>query len=101
MRRTSALFALTLLAAAPVAAQDNPSAFGPVCIACRHAIGIRFNIRDKDLVRVDGINITLWSPRRPTTGSINGAAIGLLATGASYLNGISVAPIALNASTRL
>ena len=40
--------------------------------------GIRLNVQDAELERVNGINITLWKPRQPFTGTVNGLQVGLL-----------------------
>lgn len=101
MRTTLSALALAFVVAMPAAAQSSPRTIGPVCFGCRRAIGLRLNFRDRDLDQVTGINITVWSPVRPTTGTVNGLALGVLATGAAYLNGITLAPLAFNASTHV
>jgi len=51
--------------------------------------GVRLNVQDADLERVNGINVTLWKPREPLTGTVNGVQIGLL-PGSSEVNGVGV-----------
>lgn len=51
--------------------------------------GIRINVQDAGLERVNGINVTLWKPRDPITGTINGIQVGI-APGSEAVNGIAV-----------
>jgi hypothetical protein len=51
--------------------------------------GVRLNVQDADLERVNGINVTLWKPREPLTGTVNGVQIGLL-PGSSEVSGVGV-----------
>src|SRR6185503_16764289 len=50
--------------------------------------GVRINFRDRHLERVNGVDITVWTPYEPATGAVNGVAIGLPATGAADITGI-------------
>lgn len=53
--------------------------------------GIRLNFRDRNMERVDGINVTIWSPYEDAWGGdVNGAAIGLPMTGARRISGLGV-----------
>src|SRR6266851_3636296 len=52
--------------------------------------GIRVNVEDAGLERVNGVNITVWKPREPLTGSVNGLALGIVGPGAAELNGAQV-----------
>lgn len=52
--------------------------------------GLRVNLRDRSLERIDGINLTLWKPGRDVRGSVNGLALGLVAPAAANLRGVSV-----------
>lgn len=54
----------------------------------RRITGIRLNVQDAELERVDGINVTLWKPREPPTGTVNGVQVGLL-PGSRQVNGIA------------
>jgi hypothetical protein len=51
--------------------------------------GVRLNVQDADLERVNGINVTVWKPREPLTGTVNGVQIGLL-PGSGEVNGVGV-----------
>jgi hypothetical protein len=51
--------------------------------------GIRINVQDADLERVNGVNVTLWKPRDPITGTINGIQAGIV-PGSEAVNGIAV-----------
>jgi hypothetical protein len=37
--------------------------------------GLRINFRDAGLDLINGINLTLWKPDRPITGTVNGLAV--------------------------
>jgi hypothetical protein len=52
--------------------------------------GLRINFRDAHLERITGANITIWSPRKPVTGSVNGLALGLPLTGANRIQGVAI-----------
>ena len=51
--------------------------------------GIRINLRDTRLEKVNGLNVTFWKPKEPVTGTVNGLSIGIL-PGAEHLNGLSL-----------
>ncbi|MEQ9104928.1 MAG: hypothetical protein RIE53_09525 [Rhodothermales bacterium] len=50
--------------------------------------GLRLNYRDRNLRRVNGMNVTIWSPYEPWTGDVSGIAVGLPLTGARNITGI-------------
>jgi hypothetical protein len=52
--------------------------------------GIRLNVEDAGLERVNGVNVTVWKPREPLTGTVNGLALGIVGPGAADLNGVQV-----------
>jgi hypothetical protein len=55
--------------------------------------GIRFNVRDKNVEKINGISTTIWQPKEDTvqTGTVNGISIGLpMALGTENRNGINV-----------
>src|SRR6185295_9940177 len=52
--------------------------------------GLRINFIDADLDVVNGVNLTIWKPREPLTGRVNGLAIGIVGPGAEELNGIAI-----------
>src|SRR5881296_839118 len=51
--------------------------------------GIRINVQDAALERVNGVNLTFWKPREPISGTINGLQLGLL-PGSQYVNGVAI-----------
>ena len=56
--------------------------------------GIRFNFIDKNIDKINGINVTIWNARNDSeiSGTINGISIGLpMAYGSADRNGISLA----------
>jgi hypothetical protein len=59
--------------------------------------GLRMNFRDRHLELVNGVNITIWSPYEPATGTVNGLALGLPATGAQRIKGIGIGVLGLGA----
>lgn len=71
-----------------LAVRDNGVAIGDV----PRVNGLRINYRDSKLEKVNGMNVTMWSPYEPATGTVNGLALGLPMTGAGTINGIAVAP---------
>jgi hypothetical protein len=52
--------------------------------------GVRINFRDRALDRVRGLNLTVWQPHEPGTGTVSGFALGLPMTGAGEITGLSV-----------
>jgi hypothetical protein len=52
--------------------------------------GLRLNFRDRDLRRVNGVNATIWMPYQAATGTVNGIALGVPATGARSINGLAI-----------
>ncbi|MBN2542932.1 hypothetical protein JXI42_08710 [bacterium] len=63
--------------------------------------GLRFNIRDKDVERINGINITFWFPVDSSGGAINGAGIGLLRPGGERLNGVFIGGLGVGAEENI
>lgn len=60
--------------------------------------GIRFNVRDRRMEQVDGVNVTVWSPHRDARGGeVNGLALGLPMTGARRIQGIGVGILGVGA----
>src|SRR5437588_9396414 len=53
--------------------------------------GLRINYRDRHLREITGINATIWTPHDPASGTVNGIALGLPATGAGEINGLALA----------
>jgi len=49
--------------------------------------GLRLNFRDRNMRMVRGVNATIWTAHEPMQGTVNGVALGLLATSAEYING--------------
>lgn len=53
--------------------------------------GIRLNFRDRNMERVDGINVTIWSPHEDAWGGeVMGVAVGLPLTGARRISGLGL-----------
>lgn len=52
--------------------------------------GLRLNFRDRELRRVNGINITIWSPPEEVRSDVRGLALGLPLTGGETLRGLGI-----------
>lgn len=92
----------TLLCAAQLGAQESAPARTPISIGNYPAVnGLRLNFRDRDLQRVNGANVTLWTPYDPATGVVKGLALGLPMTGAGEIDGISTAVFGVGAADRI
>jgi hypothetical protein len=66
--------------------------------------GVRFNVTDHDLERVDGINVTVWRPKDESSqaGVVSGLSIGLpLAMGAEDMRGIALGLAGVGAKRNL
>lgn len=66
--------------------------------------GVRFNFKDRDLVKVNGINVTAWMPKDEDamSGTVNGLALGVpLAAGSGSLHGIGVGIFGVGARRNL
>ena len=92
--------AILLLARFPVAAraEDLPThtalnlpfaGYGiSIGNSARHS-GLRFNWSDDGIEKINGLNVTLWVPGEPLSGTMNGVGIGLGVMGAGEINGLS------------
>ena len=96
MRRVTTLFLLALLygtaGSSIVPAQSLDLTIGGYGLSIgdsRAVNGLRLNFRDRRLRQVNGINATIWTPRDPARGLINGIALGLPVTGGRRINGLA------------
>jgi len=64
----------------------------------RFVRGVRLNFRDRNLERVDGVNITVWTPYEPARGVVRGLALGLPLTGAKRIEGAGIGIFGVGAS---
>jgi hypothetical protein len=64
----------------------------------RFVRGVRINFRDRRLERVEGVNITVWTPYEPARGVVKGLAIGLPATGARRIEGAGIGVFGVGAT---
>lgn len=72
---------------------DIPSSsFGLSFGNSRNFTGLRFNTRECNIGTINGINITLWTPKNPGISSVNGFSFGV-APAAEELNGIQLGMI--------
>ncbi len=63
--------------------------------------GLRFNFRDSRVRRINGINATLWQPRKDNKDAvINGVSLGVI-PGGGYLNGLHVGILGVAAERSL
>jgi hypothetical protein len=91
MRQAFAAAVLALLAPAVAAAQSADIGVSGVGVSIGNSAewtGLRLNIRDDGVRRVDGVNITLWKPGRNPEFRMNGVALGVVGPGVGTLNGI-------------
>lgn len=101
---------LACLASTQLVAQDTPADSAAPAHAARTPIslgnypnvnGLRINFRDRALEQVTGVNVTLWFPYEPMTGTARGLSLGLPATGARVVRGIALAPAGVSAGREL
>ena len=64
--------------------------------------GLRLNYRDRNLRRVDGVNVTIWDPYRDARSSVvRGVALGLPLTGAGRIDGLALGLLGAGATERM
>jgi hypothetical protein len=66
--------------------------------------GIRFNFKDRDLVAVNGINVTAWMPKDEDamSGTVSGLALGVpLAAGSGSIHGLGIGVFGVGARRNL
>jgi hypothetical protein len=84
----------------PLAAQDSSAAghfhvgltvhdYGISVGNAPRVNGLRINVQDAELERVNGVNLTLWKPGDPLSGTVNGLQAGLV-PGSRSVNGIAL-----------
>jgi len=57
--------------------------------------GLRFNLVDRDVEEIKGINLTFWKPRENPNAVIRGITLGLVAPEADRIEGISAGAVAV------
>lgn len=69
-----------------------------VCLGnARNFTGLRINLRDHDVERINGVNLTLWIPGENDRACIRGLAVGLAAPVSGRLSGISLGGVGVAA----
>ena len=65
--------------------------------------GLRLNYRDRNLRRVDGVNVTIWMPYDDDNmrGVVRGVALGLPMTGARNIDGLALGVFGVGAQDRI
>jgi hypothetical protein len=104
IRQTAPLAGALLCLAAPLSAQSLDLTVDGVGLSIgdsREVTGLRINFRDRRMERVDGINVTVWTPYEENDGTVRGLALGLPATGAEYIEGIAAGLIGVGVHDRL
>lgn len=104
IHQTAPIAAVLFLFAAPVSAQSLDLTVNGVGLSIgdsREVTGLRINFRDRNMERVDGINITVWTPYEENDGRVRGLALGLPATGARRIDGIAAGLIGVGVHERL
>jgi len=87
----------------PAAAQSDsgsvgltPGGYGVALGHAPRVNGLRINWSDRELERVNGVNLTLWrASGQGVGGSVNGLALGLVAPQAGHLRGLSLGTAAV------
>jgi len=57
--------------------------------------GVRFNLVDHEVEKVNGLNLTFWKPKDNPSAVMNGLAFGLVGLDARELNGFSFGGVGL------
>jgi hypothetical protein len=57
--------------------------------------------RDRDVHRIDGINVTVWTPHVESQGKTNGIALGVPISASGSVDGLVLAPLAAQSTDRL
>jgi len=66
----------------------------------RRITGLRINFRDRRMERVNGVNITIWTPYE-ANGEVNGIALGVPATGARRIDGLGAGVLGIAAEDHI
>lgn len=103
--RTRLVLAAALLASSTLPAQEDaeksPSR-SPISIGNYPSVnGLRLNFRDDGLQRVNGANVTIWTPYDPASGTVKGLALGLPLTGARVIDGLATGLFGVGADDRM
>ena len=97
--RLTAVCLFLALATAPAFAQGGDQPARPILSIGNYpnVNGLRLNFRDSDLGRVNGMNVTAWTPYEPMSGTVNGVALGVPVTGANDINGLALGALGIGA----
>jgi hypothetical protein len=77
-------------ASATLQGQDSLAARPLISIGNYSSVnGLRLNFRDTDVGRVNGMNVTVWSPFDGAGETVKGIALGLPLTGAKEIDGLA------------
>ncbi len=79
----------------------GPRGYGLSLGNSKRFTGIRLNAVDSQVERINGLNLTLWNPKKNPVGQYNGLALGLIGTKGREINGIALSGIGVNASERV
>lgn len=65
--------------------------------------GIRFNFKDADVVKINGINTTVWIPKDEDSmeGTVNGLALGVPLTASGSIHGLGIGAFGVGARRNL
>ena len=92
--RTARLLLPLALVAAPLPGEGSVDlAVGGVGLSLGNSsriTGVRVNLVDRDVRRVNGLNVTLWKARRNPDAVIRGAGVGLVGPYARRLDGLAL-----------
>lgn len=105
MRRAPAFLLAALLAVAHTTAGAGglgiPTSHAGLGIGnLRDFTGVRLNWQDRDVQRVDGLNITVWAPAGDNGGAYRGLGLHLVGAGGDVFEGIHLSGLGLAAEER-
>ena len=60
--------------------------------------GLRINFSDREVEKINGVNVTFWRAKNNMEAVVNGVSLGLLRPEAAYLNGIQIGGLGVGAA---
>ncbi len=105
MRGAAVLFAmLVLLVGGGAAAQSVDVAVAGYGLSLGNSsrfTGLRINAVDRQVERIDGLNVTLWNPGDNPVAEYNGIALGIIGTKGRKFRGVAIGGVGVNARDHL
>jgi len=60
--------------------------------------GLRVNFSDREVEKINGVNVTFWRAKNNMEAVVNGVSLGLIRPEAAYLNGIQIGGLGVGAA---